>query len=311
MNLNNLFITFFLLIIISCTINESIDDSKKIVKTVIEKKDKIFEKRIEKNETNNSNNKNNSNLPLYVIGDPYFIEGIKYIPEENYKYNENGLATFYGPELHKKVTINNTYNNVLELLGRHKTLPIPSVVKLTNLENGLSVNIKINDRHNDNLSIIQVSRKVSQLLRFYKTGFARVNVKILSDPSKQLKIVTESMTLSGFDTTIESAPTESVIITDLEQDVDLNKKKTNIIDEPIELNIEKITSNNLFIKSYNFSSYDNAKIFAKKFTDIKYTIQNEGNSYSVIFGPLENIEANKLFSSLIDKGYNSTEIIIE
>ena len=57
MNLNNLFITFFLLIIISCTINESIDDSKKIVKTVIEKKDKIFEKRIEKNETNNSNNK--------------------------------------------------------------------------------------------------------------------------------------------------------------------------------------------------------------------------------------------------------------
>ena len=311
MNLNNLFIIFFSIIIISCSVNESIDDSKKIVKTVIEKKEKIFEKKIEKKQNNKTNKKSNSDLPLYVIGDPYFIEGIEYIPEENYKYNENGLATFYGPELHKKVTINNTYNNVLELLGRHKTLPIPSVVKLTNLENGLSVNIKINDRHNDNLSIIQVSRKVAQLLRFYKTGFARVNIEILSDPSKQLKIVTESMTLSDFNTTIESAPTESVIITDLKQDVDSNKKKTNILDEPIELNIEEITSNNLFIKSNNFSSYDNAKIFATKFIDNKYTIQNEGSSYSVIFGPLENNEANKLFSSLIDKGYNSTEIIIE
>ena len=61
---------------------------------------------------------------------------------------------------HKVKTANNDLNKVTELLGRHKTLPLPSIVKITNLENGFSLIIRINDRHNDNSSIIQVSRKV-------------------------------------------------------------------------------------------------------------------------------------------------------
>ena len=129
----------------------------------------------------------------YLIGDPYFIEGVKYIPQEDYSYNKTGLATFYGKELHKIKTENNDLNKVTELLGRHKTLPLPSVVKVTNLENGLSVTVKIIDRHNDNSSIIQVSRKVAQLLRFYKNKITRVRVEILADPSKQWKSVTLSM----------------------------------------------------------------------------------------------------------------------
>ena len=67
----------------------------------------------------------------------------------------------------------NDINKVTELLGRHKTLPLPSIVKITNLENGLSLTIKIVDRHNDNASIIQVSRKVAQLLRFYKNKITK------------------------------------------------------------------------------------------------------------------------------------------
>ena len=91
---------------------------------------------------------------------------MQYIRKEEYTYNKKGLATFYGKELHKVQTANNDFNKVTELLGRHKTLPLPSIVKITNLENGLSLIIRINDRHNDNSSIIQVSRKVAQLLRF-------------------------------------------------------------------------------------------------------------------------------------------------
>ena len=58
------------------------------------------------------------------------------------------------------------------MLGRHKSLPVPSIVKVTNLDNGLSLTIKINDRHDDNSSLIQVSRKTAQLLRFYKDKIA-------------------------------------------------------------------------------------------------------------------------------------------
>ena len=54
--------------------------------------------------------------------------------------------------------ITNDINKVTELLGRHKTLPVPSMVNITNLDNGLSINIKIIDRHEDNTALIQVSR---------------------------------------------------------------------------------------------------------------------------------------------------------
>ena len=59
---------------------------------------------------------------------------------------------------------------------------------VTNLENGLSVIVKINDRHNDNSSIIQVSRKVAQLLRFYKSKITRVKVEILAEKVKNKSI---------------------------------------------------------------------------------------------------------------------------
>ena len=89
-------------------------------------------------------------------------------------------------------------------------------MKVTNLENGLSVKVKINDRHNDNSSIIQVSRKVAQLLRFYKSKIARVRVEILADPSKQWKSVTLSMNEPEFNTTIKSVPTDEVSISNLQ-----------------------------------------------------------------------------------------------
>ena len=159
--------SFFLIIfIVSCKIQQT-DQILDILpdKETIKKAVKIPENKVLKKSTNELNQKK-SNLIKYHIGDPYFIEGVEYIPEENYDYNEIGLASFYGKELHKRKTINNDFNNVTELLGRHKTLPVPSIVKVTNLDNGLSLTIKINDRHDDNSSLIQVSRKTAQLLRF-------------------------------------------------------------------------------------------------------------------------------------------------
>ena len=131
-----------ILSIISCKeiqkkqINSKINDGIKKIEEIIEKKE------INKKENNNIIT-NNNDIIFYFIGDPYFIQGVEYVPKEDYNYSEIGLSTFYGKELHNVKTINNDYNKVTELLGRHKTLPIPSMVKLTNLDNGLSINIKI------------------------------------------------------------------------------------------------------------------------------------------------------------------------
>ena len=253
-----------------------------------------------------------SNTVFYLVGDPYFIQGVEYVPEENYSYTESGLATFYDKELHNVKTSNNDLNKVTELLGRHKTLPLPSIVKITNLENGLSLTIKVNDRHEDNGSLIQVSRKVSQLLRFYKNKIARVKVEILADPSKQNKIVMESINQIDFNKTIDSAPTESVSISDLDEVTTTNNISDSQIEQPIELMLEEVPNQDLFVKVYGFKSYNETKKIIDSL-NIKFNIttQNEGESYSVIIGPIENIDANKLVSSFISKGYKNTEIILE
>ncbi len=279
-------------------------------KEAIKKIVKIPEKKVIKKSTDKLNQKK-SNLIKYHIGDPYFIEGVEYIPEENYNYNEIGLASFYGKELHKRKTINNDFNNVTELLGRHKTLPIPSIVKITNLDNGLFLTIKINDRHDDNSSLIQVSRKTAQLLRFYKDKIAKVRIEVLSDPSKQMKIVTQSMNEINFNDTIDSAPTESVSISDIDSNK-IESNKNEIINEPIEIGFEEISDNDFLLKVYEFQSYNEAKsIFTEFNLNYKFLIQKEEELYSLIVGPLNNEEANKLVLSFISKGYKKTEFILE
>ena len=117
---------------------------------------KNLEKKAEKNIENNI-------YPFYYIGDSYYIDGVKYIPKENYLYKEEGTATFFDPSLHGKRTINNEIIDVTSLTGAHKTLPIPSVVKITNLDNLTFLIIRINNRGPDNnKDIIMVSMKVAK-----------------------------------------------------------------------------------------------------------------------------------------------------
>lgn len=248
---------------------------------------------------------------FYLVGDPYSIDGVEYVPKEDYLYNKIGLATFYDKELHNKKTLNNDLNKVTELLGRHKTLPIPSIVKVTNLENGLSLTIKIVDRHNDNASIIQVSRKVAQLLRFYKDKITKARVEILSDPSKQWKNVTMSINDKDFNNTVESAPTELVSISDIGVNFDISEDTTPQ-ETPIELGIEKINDYQLYLHVSNFNNYQEIQNIIKEIgLSEKYTSENTNNFYKLIIGPIDNKIANKLVSTFISKGYKETQIILK
>ena len=301
---------FFIILFLSSCQLENNKTISKVEKKIVNVEKKIIEV-VSVNKLKEKK-QNTNNAIFYLIGDPYFIEGVEYIPEENYSYVQSGLATFYDKELHNVKTANNDINKVTELLGRHKTLPLPSIVKITNLENGSSLIIKIIDRHDDNVSLIQVSRKVSQLLRFYKNKIARVKLEVLTDPSKQNKIVLESMNQADFNKTIDLAPTESVSISDLDEVTIKKNISDSKIEQPIELMLEEVSNQDLFVKVYGFESYNETKNIID-LLNIKFyiTTQNEGESYSVIIGPIENIDANKLVSSFISKGYKNTEIILK
>jgi len=298
-----------LFILYSC---ESIPEKK--ISTIVDKSKENFKKTLKKEPTNYnypSIQKKKNDKIIYLIGDPYFIQGVKYVPKEDYSYNQTGLATFYDKELHKIKTANNDLNKVTELLGRHKTLPLPSVVKVTNLENGLSVIVKIIDRDDDNFSIIQVSRKVSQLLRFYKSKITKVRVEILPDPSKQWKNVILSINEPEFNTTVESAPTDVVSISNLDNNSIIEETFT-IAEETIEIGSEPLQDIDLFIRVFDFKSHQEIQ---KVLNDLNLTINSSseinGSKYNLILGPIKNEEADKLVSSFIMKGYNKTEIFLE
>ncbi len=311
----------FLLLLILCSC-EAISNKKLL--TIVEKTKESTQKILKQKQsiTINQESLNTTNQQpkiiiknvdriTYLIGDHYFIEGVKYIPQEDYSYKKTGLATFYGKELHRSKTINNDVNKVTELLGRHKTLPLPSVVKVTNLENGLSVTVKIIDRHNDNSSIIQVSRKVAQLLRFYKNKITRVRVEILADPSKQWKRVALSMNELNFDETIEYAPTDEVSISNL-QDNTMIEKTFYIAEQPIEIGSEPVQDTDLFIKIFNFKTYQEIqKVLEELNLTTNSTNERSGSQYNLILGPIKNDEADKLVSSFIMKGYKKIKIILE
>ncbi|MCF8480119.1 MAG: septal ring lytic transglycosylase RlpA family protein [Rhodospirillum sp.] len=125
----------------------------------------------------------------YKVGNPYQVDGHWYQPTEDYFYSEEGEASWYGPQFHGKRTANGEIFDMNRLTAAHRTLPMPSFVQVTNLENGRRIKVKVNDRGpfaNDR--IIDLSRASAQALGFEKQGRTKVRVEILPEESRQAKI---------------------------------------------------------------------------------------------------------------------------
>lgn len=124
---------------------------------------------------------------FYKVGAPYQVKGVTYRPSEDYGYDETGIASWYGPGFHGKSTANGETFDTRELTAAHRTLPMPSLVRVTNLENGHSVVVRINDRgpfaHG---RIIDLSQKAADLLGYRGKGTAKVRVKLLPEESRKL-----------------------------------------------------------------------------------------------------------------------------
>ncbi|MBR1544321.1 MAG: septal ring lytic transglycosylase RlpA family protein [Alphaproteobacteria bacterium] len=85
-------------------------------------------------------------MGTYKIGNPYLIDGVSYYPHEDYNYSEIGMASWYGPQFSGGKTANGEIFDETKFTAAHRTLPMPSLVRVTNLENGISMNLKVNDR---------------------------------------------------------------------------------------------------------------------------------------------------------------------
>jgi rare lipoprotein A len=123
-------------------------------------------------------------IPPYKLGKPYQIEGAWYYPKVDYDYSETGIASWYGPDFHGKSTANGEIFDQNALTAAHKTLPMPTIVRVTNLENGRSIEVRINDRGPfKNNRVIDLTRRGAQLLGFEGQGTARVKVQVMKEDS--------------------------------------------------------------------------------------------------------------------------------
>jgi rare lipoprotein A len=124
---------------------------------------------------------------IYKVGTPYQIDGVWYYPAEDFAYEETGIASWYGEQFHAKETANGEVFDLNALTAAHRTLPMPSIVQVTNLENGRTLQLRVNDRGPFARGrIIDVSRRAAQLLGFEGQGTAKVRVKILPEASIQV-----------------------------------------------------------------------------------------------------------------------------
>ena len=114
----------------------------------------------------------------YMVGKPYQVKGKTYVPKEETAYNKSGLASWYGSAFHGRLTANGEVYDQQHLSAAHPTFPLPSYARVTNVETGSSVIVRVNDRGPYHPGrIIDVSNKAADLLDFKRAGTGRVNVQ--------------------------------------------------------------------------------------------------------------------------------------
>ena len=285
--------------------------------------------------------------PRYKVGDPYQIQGIWYYPAENYEYEETGIASWYGAQFHGRRTANGGIYDMNALTAAHRTLPMPSYVRVTNLENGRSLILKVNDRGPFARNrIIDISRRGSQLLGFQNAGTARVRVQIMADKSRALAqrikgrtqlaqvgtpiivdrlpkpdVKTESLALPpGGQVSAGRVQPQSQAPSPPQPPVP-GRVAANSLQPPSGdtnvVTVQPVRKTNLYIQAGAFSRFDNANRVRARLTPtgqvkISSVLVKGRDLYRVRVGPLSNIaEADRVLDTVIRNGYPTARIIVE
>ncbi len=271
----------------------------------------------------------------YKIGKPYQISDRWYYPAENLEYAETGIASWYGPKFHGKPTANGEIFDQNLITGAHRTLPLPSAVRVTNLENGRAITLRVNDRgpfaHG---RIIDVSRRGAQLLGFEKSGTAKVRVEILPHDSRQLKLA--ALNRGGRapgQPQIAPSPRQDVVATPLPNSGQPAQQTANtastgtatvpprdfsavpVLSEKVE--ILPVSPTGIFVQTGAFSKLENAlrmrdRVFTLGPTQISRFLVAGTEVYRVRIGPLQTVAAaDATLSQLTGAGVQDARLIVE
>lgn len=238
--------------------------------------------------------------PTYKVGKPYRVSGKTYRPEANPHYDRTGLASWYGSQFHGRKTANGDIFNMNDLTAAHTTLPMPSYVRVTNLDNGRWLILQINDRGpfvGDRL--IDVSRRAAQLLGFEKKGVTRVRVQAVDGPRGKPPVQTLAKT----------APPPR-IIPSVQTSAPVMVVKETVLQQ-------NDTGKSIYVQIGAYSDERNAKKIVNSVdhisgTKIERVDVNGQNLYRVRVGPHPTVElAEIILGRILSLGHNTARIITD
>ena len=263
----------------------------------------------------------------YKVGNPYQVNGIWYYPLVNYRYNEKGIASWYGPKFHGKITANGEVFNMNALTAAHRTLPMPSIVQVINLQNGRTLRLRINDRGPFIRGrIIDLSRRSAQLLGFEKAGTAFVQVNIVADESRKIAINANKQIYH-----VKKQPRGKISFTPLTGRY--NQFKTNLTKsfpdrKRLEIKQKKVTkivtkskrvkkNISIFVQAGSFLYQELAEKMRKLLdpvgqTRVVETIIGNRRFYRVQVGPVNSVKAgDALLGLVIASGYPQAQLVVQ
>ncbi|MFN0043676.1 MAG: septal ring lytic transglycosylase RlpA family protein [Alphaproteobacteria bacterium] len=270
----------------------------------------------------------------YKIGKPYQIENVWYYPAEDYDYDETGIASWYGTEFHGRPTANGEIFDMNDISAAHRTLPMPSLVRVTNLDNGRSMLVRINDRGPFARGrIIDLSRRAAQLLGMDRAGTAKVRVQILADDSRQLAAIARNRTSGQQDMKVAAAPPGNVTVETLPpagasaanspttppQPAQGAIQVASLAEPQIsqEVSTVPVRPANIFVQAGAFSNPTNAHRLSTALSNIapaKVERANVGKTvfYRVRVGPAASVEeADRILDRVTAAGYPEARMIVE
>lgn len=263
----------------------------------------------------------------FKVGNPYQAAGKWYTPNESYSYDETGIASWYGDEFHGKRTANGEIFDKNALTAAHPTLQIPSLIRVTNLDNGRSAVLRINDRGPFARSrLIDVSHQAANVLGFAAKGTAKVRVQVLDRESrimaeaarKGYPPATQMAMAFSPETQVASANTASGVTA-----TDLPPAPANVTSQDLqELNKElfrkfPVNPTNIYVQVGSFSNANNAYALKQKLghlgsVNVYQTVVNGQPFNRVRIGPMSGVpEADKVLSRTISAGYQSARIVVD
>lgn len=230
-----------------------------------------------------SNNKNNIELIEKLIEEPYQVNGKWFYPYDYKKFEEIGLAQLETSLKNGSKTKNGEYYHNDTLTGAHRSLPLPSIIEVTNLNNGKSALVRVNHREAfSSIKVVNLSEAVFKKLDMNQNGDL---VKISLIDSNESFVLSEAYTYDEEKKIVE-APVSSVVV--IEKDKNVSSDDTNIKDKSL--------YNKIFINIASFAFEESAQKIKRDLSSYDVRIfesQNlSGNTeYRLLIGPYSDVES--------------------